>query len=64
MLLLLSVLIDLHWLPVYYRVVFKMLLLSYKSLNGLAPIYKCLIFELPFFLMLYVLFLINCYSAA
>lgn len=61
MLLLLSVLIDLHWLPVYYRVVFKMLLLSY---NGLAPIYKCLIFELPFFLMLYVLFLINCYSAA
>ena len=33
------VLIDLHWLPVYYRVIFKLLLLSYKALNGLAPCY-------------------------
>ena len=31
------VLIDLHWLPVYYRVIFKLLLLTYKALNGLAP---------------------------
>ena len=33
------VLIDLHWLPVYYRVIFKLLLLTYKALNGLAPCY-------------------------
>ena len=33
------VLIDLHWLPVSYRVIFKLLLLTYKALNGLAPCY-------------------------
>ena len=33
------VLVDLHWLPVYYRVIFKMLLLTYKALHGLAPTY-------------------------
>ena len=33
------VLVDLHWLPVYYRVIFKLLLLTYKALNGLAPSY-------------------------
>ena len=33
------VLIDLHCLPVYYRVIFKLLLLTYKALNGLAPCY-------------------------
>ena len=32
-------LIDLHWLPVYYRVIFKLLLLTYKALNSLAPCY-------------------------
>ena len=31
--------IDLHWLPVYYRVIFKLLLLTYKALNGLVPCY-------------------------
>ena len=31
------VLHDLHWLPVKYRVHFKMLLLTFKALNGMAP---------------------------
>ena len=31
------VLQSLHWLPVKYRIIFKILLLVYKSLNGLAP---------------------------
>ena len=30
---------ELHWLPVEQRVQFKILLLTYKSLNGLAPKY-------------------------
>ena len=30
---------SLHWLPVKYRVIFKILLLVYKGLNGLAPTY-------------------------
>ena len=30
---------QLHWLPVIYRIQFKILLLTYKSLNGLAPSY-------------------------
>jgi hypothetical protein len=33
------VLFDLHWLPVRYRITFKILLLTYKSLNGLSPAY-------------------------
>ena len=33
------VLKELHWLPIQQRVKFKMLLLVFKSLNGLAPIY-------------------------
>jgi hypothetical protein len=33
------VLIALHWLPVKYRVEFKIALLVYKSLNNMAPIY-------------------------
>ena len=28
---------DLHWLPVAYRIKFKILLLTFKSLHGLAP---------------------------
>ena len=31
------VLRKLHWLPVQYRIIFKVLLLVYKGLNGLAP---------------------------
>ena len=30
---------SLHWLPVHYRIVFKILLLTYKALNGLASDY-------------------------
>ena len=33
------VLQSLHWLPVKCRVIFKILLLVYKGLNGLAPTY-------------------------
>ena len=32
-------LIDLHWLPVKYRIQFKLLLLTYKSLHGEGPAY-------------------------
>ena len=32
-------LIDLHWLPIRHRIVFKILLLVYKSLNDKAPLY-------------------------
>ena len=30
---------ELHWLPVEHRIVFKILLLVFKSLNNLAPSY-------------------------
>ena len=33
------VLRDLHWLPIHCRSNYKILLYTYKSLNGLAPIY-------------------------
>ena len=33
------VLVQLHWLPVSYRIVFKHLLFVYKSLNGICPQY-------------------------
>ena len=32
-------LIELHWLPVEYRIIFKILLISFKILNGIAPNY-------------------------
>ena len=32
---------DLHWLPVHLRIDFKILLLTFKVLNGLAPEYLC-----------------------
>jgi hypothetical protein len=35
------VLRDLHWLPVRQRITFKILLLTFKCLNGLAPSYLC-----------------------
>ena len=34
-----SILRRLHWLPVRYRIIFKILLLTYKALNGQAPSY-------------------------
>jgi hypothetical protein len=33
------VLRELHWLPVTYRIQFKVLLQVYRALNGLAPVY-------------------------
>ncbi len=33
------VLSTLHWLPIKYRIHFKILLINYKALNGLAPQY-------------------------
>ena len=30
---------ELHWLPIEQRVTFKVLLLAFKGLNGLAPQY-------------------------
>ena len=30
-------LIDLHWLPVDYRITYKILLLVYKAINGFSP---------------------------
>ena len=30
---------SLRWLPVHFRVIFKILLLTYKALNGLTPDY-------------------------
>lgn len=32
---------KLHWLPVSFRIDFKILLLTYKALNNLAPQYLC-----------------------
>ena len=38
------VLISVHWLPVKYHIVFKLLLLTYKCLNWLVPRYlSCLV---------------------
>ena len=34
-----SLLIKLHWLPVEQRINFKILLFTYKIVNGLAPMY-------------------------
>ena len=34
-----SVLQNLHWLPIKKRIIYKILLLTYKSLKGLAPDY-------------------------
>ena len=33
------VLIQLHWLPVHFRILFIVLLLVFKALNGMAPLY-------------------------
>ena len=35
------ILIELHWLPVFYRIRFKILLLTYKCLHGEGPEYLC-----------------------
>ena len=33
------VLKQLHWLPVSHRIIYKILLITYKAINGLAPDY-------------------------
>ncbi len=40
------VLKALHWLPLKPRILFKLLLLTYKSINNLAPSYLCDLVEL------------------
>jgi hypothetical protein len=39
-------LFSLHWLPIAYRIKFKILLLTFKALNGLAPEYISELLEL------------------
>ena len=34
-----TTLFSLHWLPIRYRIQFKIALFTYKSLNGLSPAY-------------------------
>ena len=36
------VLYKLHWLPVKYRIEYKIILMTYRALNGLAPNYMYL----------------------
>ena len=36
---------ELHWLPIGYRIKFKVLLLVYKCLNGMGPDYLCSMFK-------------------
>ncbi|KAI5628111.1 hypothetical protein C0J50_8255, partial [Silurus asotus] len=38
------ILSSLHWLPVKFRIDYKLLLLTYKALNGLAPMYLSSLF--------------------
>jgi len=39
------VLISLHWLQIRYRIDFKVLLLVFKALNGLIPVYLSALFS-------------------
>jgi hypothetical protein len=39
------VLASLHWLPVVFRIKFKILLFTFKSLHGLAPKYLLFTFK-------------------
>lgn len=41
-----DVLIDLHWLPVEQRIIFKLLVLTYKIVNGIAPQVLCSLISL------------------
>ena len=40
------VLRDLHWLRINDRIIFKILILTYKAVTGVAPAYLCEIIEL------------------
>ncbi len=39
MIILLPILQSLHWLPIKFRISYEILLLAYKALNDLAPVY-------------------------
>ena len=39
-------LIELHWLPIKYRIDYKIAILTYKCINNLAPDYLCKLVEL------------------
>ena len=36
---------ELHWLPISYRIKFKVLLLVYKCINGMGPVYLTSMFK-------------------
>ncbi len=36
---------NLHWLPVKFRINFKILLLSFKAYHGFAPSYLCYVID-------------------
>ena len=36
-----AVLSQLHWLPIKYRIEFKILLMTFKAIHGMAPDYLC-----------------------
>ena len=35
------VLSQLHWLPIKYRIEFRILLMTFKAIHGMAPDYNC-----------------------
>ena len=39
------ILVKVHWLPISYRVVFRLLLLVFKAVNGLGPRYLVELFQ-------------------
>ena len=41
------VLRKLHWLPVMKRIEFKIITMTYKALNGMAPSYICDFLQVP-----------------
>ena len=48
------ILIELHWLPVEYRITYKILSLVYKAINGLSPIqFAQLLYQLLLFAFLF-----------
>ena len=53
------VLIDLHWLPVYYRVIFKLLLHTFKALNGMAHCFFPIVPLATLFALLQINFLLT-----
>ena len=36
----------LHWLPIKYRIIFKVLLITFKAINGLKPVYISELFSI------------------